>query len=167
MYEGIVSICLGMCGIFVLVEQMMIECDFNLLVYIELCLYISYVFIVKGVELVCVVKVQGFVVMVFVVVLNFLFIDEDLSQFDSYLKVLLLLCIEVDCQVLIVGFVDGMIDCIVLNYCFCELECKLLEFVYVDFGVVILFIVFVVVYMGSKEQFDEVMLIDKFIVGLC
>lgn len=162
MHEGTVSTRLGMRGIPALAEQMMIERDLNLLAYTESRLHISHVSTAKGVELVRAAKAQGLAVTASVAVLNLLFTDEDLGQFDSHLKVLPPLRTEADRQALIAGLADGTIDCIASNHCPRELERKLLEFAYADFGAATLSTAFAAAYTGSKEQLDEATLIDKF-----
>ncbi|MEL7251560.1 MAG: dihydroorotase [Bacteroidota bacterium] len=164
MHEGSMSTRLGMRGIPALAEQMMIERDLSLLEYAESRLHISHVSTAAGVGLIRAAKAKGLKVTASVATLNLLLTDEDLSEFDSHCKVLPPLRAETDRRALLEGLEDGTIDCIASNHCPRELERKLLEFAYADFGAATLSTAFATARTGAKNLSEEVLL-SKFTSG--
>lgn len=165
MHEGPMSTRLGMRGIPALAEQMMIERDLNLLAYTESRLHISHVSTAAGVELIRQAKARGLAVTASVAALNLLLTADDLGQFDSHFKVKPPVREESDRQALLAGLADGTIDCIASNHCPRELERKLLEFSYADFGAATLSTAFASARTGAGEGLTEAALIDKLTVG--
>ncbi len=165
MHEGPMSTRLGMRGIPALAEQMMIERDLNLLAYTESRLHISHVSTAAGVESIRQAKANGLAVTASVAALNLLLTADDLGQFDSHFKVLPPLRAESDRQALIAGLKDGTIDCIASNHCPRELERKLLEFAYADFGAATLSTAFSAARTGIESALTEEDLIEKFTAG--
>lgn len=165
MHEGKMSTQLGMRGMPVLAERMMIERDLNLLEYTDSRLHISHVSSAEGVELIRKAKARGLAVTTSVAALNLLFTDQDLSQFDSHFKLLPPLRTEADREALIAGLADGTIDCISSNHCPRELERKLLEFAYADFGAATLSTAFAIARTGIADTLSEEELIEKITAG--
>ena len=164
MHEGAMSTRLGMRGIPAMAEQMMIERDLSLLEYTESRLHISHVSTAVGVALVRAAKAKGLNVTASVATLNLLLTDKDLAEFDSHYKVLPPLRSEEDRQALLAGLEDGTIDCISSNHCPRELERKLLEFAYADFGAATLSTAFAAARTGANTLSEDI-LVSKFTSG--
>jgi dihydroorotase len=134
MNEGKVSTLMGLKGIPVLAETLMIQRDLNLLEYTGGRLHISLVSSGEGLELIRVAKKKGLNVTCDVGVNYLKFTDEDLQDYDTSLKVSPPYRTETDRMALLDGILDGTVDCLVSDHIPHDEESKKLEFDLADFG---------------------------------
>ncbi len=134
MHEGEMSTMLGMKGAPSLSETMMVKRDLDLLSYTASKLCIYGLSSAESVKLVKDAKKTGSNVSCTVPYLNLVKTDQDLSTFDSNLKVQPSLRKKMDVNELIKGLKDDSIDAIVSNHYPVEEEGKKLEFTYAKFG---------------------------------
>ncbi|WP_448518024.1 dihydroorotase [Rhodoflexus sp.] len=136
MHEGIQSTLLGMKGIPTLAEEMGIRQHLQLLSYTGGKLHFSCISSAVGVELIRRAKAEGFAVTADVASYHLAFTDEDLSSFDTNLKVMPPLRTIADRTALLEGLADGTIDALVSNHLPLDTEAKELEFDLADFGMI-------------------------------
>ena len=136
MHEGIVSTSLGMKGIPSIAESLMIQRDIQLLEYTGSRLHIANLSTTEGVAMVREAKARGLNITSSVSILNLIFDDSQLEQFDASLKVLPPLRGQADKEALIEGVLDGTIDVICSNHVPIDEEGKKLEFAYASFGAI-------------------------------
>jgi dihydroorotase len=136
MNEGIHSTMLGLKGIPVLAEELMIQRDLSLMAYAESPLHIHLVSSAKGVELIRAAKKAGLPVTCSVAIANLCFTDEKLLEFDSLWKIMPPLRTPDDRMALVEGILDGTIDIICTNHIGWDEESKNLEFPYAEFGMI-------------------------------
>ncbi len=134
MHEGITSTRLGLRGIPGLSETLMIQRDLSLLAYTGGRLHVSNVSTAEGVAMIRQAKADGLGVTCSVAAHNLLFVDEDLAEFSTNLKVLPPLRSIADREALIEGVRDRTIDIISGNHVPLEEELKKLEFPFAAFG---------------------------------
>ena len=134
MNEGVSSTMLGLKGMPTLAEVVMIERDLKLLEYAGGKLHFSLISSKEGIELVRNAKKKGLKVTCDVGINYLKFIDEDLSDYDTNLKVNPPYRTESDRQALIKAVKDGTVDCIVSDHIPQDEESKKLEFDLADFG---------------------------------
>ena len=136
MHEGLVSTSLGMKGLPNLSEELMVIRDLTLAEYTQSKLHIENISTRRSVELIAQAKKRGIAVSCSVPILNLVFTDEALSQFDEQFKVLPPLRTEDDRKALIEGIMDGTIDMVSSNHMPWDGESKNLEFPYAEFGAI-------------------------------
>ena len=136
LHEGIVSTSLGMKGIPSIAESLMVQRDLQLLEYTESRLHLANISCAESVEFIRQAKAKNLHVTASVPILNLLFDDSAMEQFDSNLKVLPPLRSESDREALKAGLLDGTIDMISANHVPIEEEGKKLEFPYASFGAI-------------------------------
>ena len=134
MHEGVMSTSLGLKGVPDIAELQMLQRDLLVLEYhngdmIEHCISSA-----RSVATLEKAKSKHQNVHATVSYMNLLFTDEDLSDFDSNLKVLPVLRSENDRLALIQGLKSGIIDAIVSNHKPLDEEVKNLEFTYAQAG---------------------------------
>lgn len=134
MHEGYVSTSLGLKGIPNLAEELMVERDLRLLEYTGSKLHIANISTAGAVERIRHAKAKGLSVTTSVPVLNLLYTDEAIAEFDVNFKVLPPLRHPEDREALIIGLQDGTIDIINSNHIPIDEEGKNLEFPYAEFG---------------------------------
>jgi dihydroorotase len=134
MHEGYVSTSLGLKGIPNLAEELMVERDLHLLEYTNSKLHIANISTAGAVERIRRAKAKGLSVTTSVPVLNLLYTDEAIADFDVNFKVLPPLRHPEDRAALIKGLQDGTIDMINSNHIPIDEEGKNLEFPYAEFG---------------------------------
>lgn len=134
MHEGQISTLMGVKGMPVLSETIMIERDLKLLAYTGGRLHISMVSAKESVELIRKAKANGLRVTCDVGVNYLKFTDTDLEDYDTTLKVNPPYRTQQDRQALIEGVLDGTIDTIVSDHQPHDEEAKKLEFDLADFG---------------------------------
>lgn len=171
MNEGMVLVEFGLIGWFVVVEELIIVCDVFFVEYVGLWLYVCYFFMVGLVDIICWVKKCGIDVMVEVILYYLLLIDEFVCGYDVCYKVNLFLCWEEDVFVVCEGFVDGMIDIVVIDYVLYFSEYKVCEWQVVVNGMVGFESVLCVVYqlmvqIGLFEWFDIVCVMSVVLVWI-
>ncbi|MFN7115611.1 MAG: dihydroorotase, partial [Saprospiraceae bacterium] len=161
MHEGFVSTSLGLKGIPSLAEALMLERDLHLLEYTGSRLHVANVSTAGAVELIREAKAKGLRVTASVPVLNLLFTDEAVAEFDVNYKVLPPLRQAPDRDALIQGLLDGTIDCITSNHTPIDEEGKNLEFPYASFGVIGLETAFAAAWTALKGKIKLEQLIEK------
>lgn len=136
MHEGVMSTSLGLRGLPSLAEELMVHRDLELLAYAEGRLHLHGISTAGSAEQIRAAKKQGLRVTASVPVLNLIFTDEALHQFDSNFKVQPPLREEADRQALLRAVADGTIDFIYSNHVPLDTEAKDLEFPYAEFGAI-------------------------------
>ncbi len=161
MNEGLTSLNLGMKGIPALAEEIMVQRDLFLAEYTDSRLHIANVSSARSVDLIRQAKAKGIAVTASVAVMNLVFEDEQLKDFDANYKVLPPLRGKQDREALLAGVKDGTIDLISTNHVPLEQEVKELEFPYADFGVIGL----ETAYAAINALFDEALLVEKLAIA--
>ncbi len=145
MHEGDVSTRLGMAGIPVLAETVLIHRDIELLRYTGSKLHITGVSTAAGLKMIREAKAEGLNITCSVTPYHLALTHEALQGYDSVYKVTPVLRSEEDRQALIKGLKDGAIDCIVSHHRPQEWDAKAKEFEYAGDGMGIQEIVFGVI----------------------
>ena len=158
MHEGLISTSLGMKGIPNLAEELMAQRDIYLVGYAGSRLHLANISSAGSVALVRQAKKEGLNVTASTPVMNLLFSDERLKDFDANYKVLPPLRRESDRQALIEGVLDGAIDLITSNHVPLEEDRKKLEFPYAGFGAIGLETAFaaLITHLGSKLSIERI-----------
>jgi dihydroorotase len=158
MHEGIMSTRLGMAGIPILAESIMIHRDIELLRYTGSKLHITGVSTAEGVSLIRKAKSEGLQVTCSVTPYHLALTDESLSGYDSAFKVTPVLRSEADRQALIAGLKDGTIDCITSHHRPQEWDAKAKEFEYASDGMSVQELAFSIVYsaIGREVLLDRI-----------
>lgn len=134
MHEGKISTSLGMKGIPRLSEELMVQRDIYLAEYTDSKLHLSNISSATSEELVRSAKKKGLHVTASASILNLIFADEELSDFNTQFKVIPPLREKEDIKALQNGLKNGSIDIITSNHTPIEEEGKNLEFQNADFG---------------------------------
>jgi dihydroorotase len=134
MHEGEISTTLGLKGAPYLSEIMMVKRDIDLLNYTNSKLCIYGISASESVKLIKDAKKTGAKISCTVPYLNLVKTDNDLTTFDSNLKVQPPLRKKLDVNELVKGLKDDTIDAIVSNHYPIEEEGKKLEYSYAKFG---------------------------------
>lgn len=142
MHEGLQSTRLGMRGIPVTGETIMIERDLRVLEYAGGRLHFSQISAAESVEMIKKAKKRGLAVTCDVAAHQLYFNDTYLATFDTNYKVSPPFRTEKDRKALIAGVKDGTIDAIVSAHEPQDEESKKLEFDLADFGIIALQTVF-------------------------
>ncbi len=136
LHEGVISTTLGMPGFPGIAEELMLQRDIDLLAYTDSRLHVTNISTAGGVALLRAAKERGLNITGSTPILNLIFEDKDLENFDSNLKVLPPLREKPDRKALIKGLKDGTLDYITSNHIPLEEEVKLVEFPYAKFGAI-------------------------------
>ena len=134
-HEGTMSTILGMRGLPRLSEELMVHRDLEVLAYSGSRLHLHGISSAGSVEKIRAAKKRGLRVSASVPVLNLIYTDAALEQFDVNYKVLPPLREESDRQALLEGVLDGTIDFVYANHTPLDTEAKDLEFPYAGFGI--------------------------------
>jgi dihydroorotase len=134
MHEGTMSTSLGMKGVPDIAELQMLQRDMLVLEYHSGQIIEHAISSARSVSAIEQAKNQKQDIKATVSYMNLLFTDENLSDFDSNLKVLPVLRSENDRAVLIEGVKSSIIDAIVSNHKPLDEESKNLEFTYAQPG---------------------------------
>ena len=158
LHEGVISTTLGMPGFPGIAEELMLQRDIDLLAYAESRLHVTNISTAGGVALLREAKEKGLNITGSTPILNLIFEDKDLENFDSNLKVLPPLREKADRKALIKGLKDGTLDYINSNHMPLEEEVKLVEFPYAKFGAIGLETLYPLLntYMGKKFTVAQV-----------
>ena len=154
LHEGLVSTSLGMKGIPALAEEIMARRDIYLLEYTDSRLHLANVSAAGTVEMVRRAKADGLRLTASVPVLNLLFEDEALRNFDAAYKVMPPLRGREDREALLAGLADGVLDFITTNHVPLEEEAKKKEFTYAEFGAIGLETAFAALQSHLGDRFD-------------
>lgn len=134
MHEGEVSTKLGMKGIPNLSEDVAIQKNLEIIRYTGGRVHFQTLSTAKGVNLIREAKKKGLKVTSDVSIYQLVFSDEDLTSFDSNLKVKPPFRSEYDRLALIDGLKDGTIDALVSNHQPQDFDSKFAEFDLASFG---------------------------------
>jgi dihydroorotase len=140
MHEGKASTMLGLKGMPAASEELMIMRDLKLLAYAQLrsdkpLLHFSTISTAESVQLIRRAKAEGLAVSCDVAAHQLVFTDEDLVDFDTFLKVKPPFRAKSDIEALKEGLRDGTIDTVVSDHNPLDAELKNLEFDLAEFGV--------------------------------
>jgi dihydroorotase len=136
MHEGMVSTSLGMKGIPSIAEELMVQRDLYLVEYSDSRLHLFNISTERSVELLKNAKSKGIDVTASVPVLNLIFDETAIAEFDPNYKVLPPLREKPDIRALKRGLKNGVISLITSNHTPLDEEAKNLEFPYADFGII-------------------------------
>lgn len=134
MHEGPVSTKLGMAGVPVMAESLVIHRDIELLRYTVSRLHITGVSTAEGLELIRRAKAEGLDITCSVTPYHLTLTDEALNTYSSLYKVSPPLRPEADRQALIAGLNDGTVDCIASHHRPQDWDAKEKEFEYAANG---------------------------------
>ena len=137
MHEGVISTRLGMAGIPVLAETIMLYRDIELLRYTQSKLHVMGVSTEEGVQMILKAKKEGLDISCSVTPYHLLCTEEAMLTYDSMYKVLPVLRSEKDRKALIKGLKDGTIDCITSHHRPQDEDAKQKEFEYAAAGMAI------------------------------
>ena len=133
-HEGLVNASLGFKGIPSVSETVELLADIELAKYLKAPLRVMGISSTDSVEIVRKAKAEGVEIFAAVPVLNLLYTDEAMTDFDENLKVLPPLRAESDRKSLILGLLDGTLTAVMSNHHPEDIENKKLEFDYAAWG---------------------------------
>ena len=155
MNEGIVSTKLGLPGIPSIAEELIIARDIELLRYTKSKLHISGVSTAKGIEKIAEAKKEGLNISCSVTPYHLFFTDEDLSDYNTLLKVNPPLRSKLDQQALIKAVENGTVDCISAHHIPQDWDGKTIEFENANEGIASIETSFAVVKHVLPKLTDE------------
>ena len=134
-HEGKTSTLMGTKGLSSASEFMRIQRDLEILKYVGGRIHFSNISCHQSVELIRKAKKQKLNVTCGIAAHQLSYLDEDMIQFPSNLKVLPPFRTDLDRQALIAGLLDDTIDCIVSDHTPAIIEDKAVEFEFAQFGI--------------------------------
>ena len=162
MHEGIMSTKLGMAGIPVLAETILIHRDIELLRYTDSRLHITGVSTAEGVEMIRKAKGEGLKITASVTPYHLALTDDVLATYDSLYKVTPVLRSEPDRMALIQGLKDGTIDCIASHHRPQEWDAKAKEFEYSGDGMNVQEVAFSIAYDALEGEVPMETIVEAF-----
>jgi dihydroorotase len=153
--EGIASTKTGLKADPSISEIIQLERNIRLLEYTGGRLHVSGLSTAEGVEIIKKAKAKGLDISADVHIMNLLFNELELLEFDTNYKVLPVLRTENDRLALIEGVLAGVIDTVVSDHRPLDLEEKDLEFDHAGFGTISLQTVFSVINSSFGENIQE------------
>jgi dihydroorotase len=134
MHEGIISTQMGLPGLPAVAEELMVKRDIDLLRYTGSKLHITGVSSATTIELIRAAKKEGLAISCSVSPTHLFYCDEDMTTYDTHLKVIPPVRTNADRDALRAGVLDGTIDCIASHHAPQDWDHKVCEFEYADFG---------------------------------
>jgi dihydroorotase len=134
--EGLTSVKTGLKGESAISEIIQVERNLRLLSYTEGSIHFTGISSAESVKLIKDAKMAGLKVTADVNVMNLLFTDEEVINFDANFKVLPVLRSAHDRNALWEGLKDGTIDCVVSDHRPADHEEKEVEFENASFGTI-------------------------------
>ncbi len=125
---------LGLKGIPSLAEELQVARDLFLLEYTGGKLHIPTISTAKAVQLIAEAKAKGLQVTCSVAIANLVLTDAKLTEFDTHYKLLPPLRTQTDCDALIAGLKEGVIDFVTSNHNPIDYEFKNIEFDHAQYG---------------------------------
>ena len=162
MHEGIMSTKLGMAGIPVLAETILIHRDIELLRYTDSRLHITGVSTAEGVEMMRKAKGERLKITASVTPYHLALTDDVLATYDSLYKVTPVLRSEPDRMALIQGLKDGTIDCIASHHRPQEWDAKAKEFEYSGDGMNVQEVAFSIAYDALEGEVPMETIVEAF-----
>ena len=159
-HEGKIATSLGLKGIPRLAEEMMVIRDISLAEYTGAKLHIHGISSYTSVRLIEEAKNKGIRITASVPVMNLIFDDEKLLDFNSGFKVLPPLREQRDKEALLQGLKSGVIDFIQSNHVPLEVEEKKLEFQYAGFGAATIEVVYPLIKSNLGDIVSEEELVE-------
>lgn len=165
MHEGVTSTSLGMKGVPDIAEIQMIQRDLTVLGYNEASIIEHGISTARGLEAIRGFKHEKSCVFATVPYMNLVHTDEDLSDFDSNLKVVPVLRESSDRKALIQGVKNDQIDAIVSNHTPLDKEAKDVEFPYAKSGAIGLETCLPMLIDTLKDVLEIAQIVDKLTIG--
>lgn len=134
--EGITSTRMGLPGKPAIAEELMIARDIELAKYTGSRLHITGVSTERGLELIRNAKSEGIRITCSVTPYHLFYCDEDLVHYDSNLKVNPPLRTRSDREALKKAVLDGHVDCIASHHFPQDVDHKMVEFEYAQYGMI-------------------------------
>ena len=134
MHEGITSTQMGLPGLPAVAEELMVKRDIDLLRYTNSKLHITGVSSATTVDLIRAAKKEGLAISCSVTPTHLFFCDEDMTTYNTNLKVIPPVRTKADRDALRAAVVDGTIDCIASHHAPHDWDHKVCEFEYTEFG---------------------------------
>lgn len=162
MHEGVLSTSLGMPGIPVLAETLMIHRDIELLRYTGSKLHLSGISSAEGVDMIRKAKKEGLNISCSVTPYHLALTDAALNSYNSLYKVTPPLRSEADRKALINGLKDGTIDCIASHHRPQDWDAKTKEFEYASDGMNLQEVCFNIAWDAAGKKVDIERMVDAF-----
>jgi dihydroorotase len=134
MHEGIISTQMGLPGLPAVAEELMVKRDIDLLRYTGSKLHITGVSSTTTIELIRAAKKEGLAISCSVTPTHLFYCDEDMTTYNTNLKVIPPVRTKADRDALRAAVVDGTIDCIASHHAPQDWDHKVCEFEYAEFG---------------------------------
>ena len=134
MHEGIVSTQMGLPGLPAVAEELMVKRDIDLLRYTGSKLHITGVSSATTIDLIRAAKKEGLAISCSVTPTHLFYCDEDMTSYNTNLKVIPPVRTKADRDALRAAVGDGTIDCIASHHAPQDWDHKVCEFEYAEFG---------------------------------